>query len=325
MACISDLDSDTVAESAAMQATWQTRRTGFQPGFQRRIIADDSADHDCRATCRLKVLLSRWFGMRHGWYSTNAIRPASHNLAFERRVLDARIRLGLSGKQLNKCRTVATVRSDDINELFSLRHHVRRIKECVVSIRSRLLPILLAVALGAGILWDSFPLNDASERLENLTNQGPGFRFSDVSLTVKEASWYSSVHARKRLLRTRSDAAIMMMIDGAADRHCIHDPTYCLRGDGWTVESHSTIELSGGQRVSHLRVSRGTVTREAVYWFSDGRRVFRSISDYWWWCSLRRMTFGASGEEPVFVMLQPACEKAVHWRRLFESVPALFE
>ena len=192
-----------------------------------------------------------------------------------------------------------------------------------MNLRSTLLKAAFGVAVGTGVLWDCCPLTTDAARLDDVPLRGPGYAMTDLPLTDSEAERYENVHTRKRLLICRGHAVIMTMIDGSQDRHAVHDPTYCLRGDGWRIEHTGTLQVDHGEQVSHLRVSRDGVTREAVYWFTDGQKAFPSIMEYWWKCSARRMSFGWSGDEPVFVLMQPANDAPVHWRRILESVPAI--
>ena len=74
-----------------------------------------------------------------------------------------------------------------------------------------------------------------------------------------------------------------------------------------------------------LRLTNGDDTREALHWFSDGEQRHALPMRFWWQTTLRRLTLGASGEEPVLVILQPFDKRSLDWRAILEAMPALFE
>ncbi len=189
--------------------------------------------------------------------------------------------------------------------------------------KSAMLPGLLLTAMAIGVVWDCFPLSDASERLNRTSSRGPGFVLTDLPLNKLEQQWYTNVSVKKYQLRTKQDTVLMTLVDGSHDRHAVHDPTYCLRGDGWVIQNSTTLQIDDSAEISLIRVARNGVVKEAVFWFSDGDQIFSSMTEYWWRCSLRRMTLGQSGDEPIFVMLQPATDTPVHWRRVLERVPGI--
>jgi hypothetical protein len=48
-----------------------------------------------------------------------------------------------------------------------------------------------------------------------------------------------------------------------------------------------------------------------MFWFSDGSRRFPSMLEYWARTTLRRLTLGLTGEEPVAVMILPIGERNI--------------
>ena len=116
----------------------------------------------------------------------------------------------------------------------------------------------------------------------------------------------------------------MMVIDGGTNRHAVHDPVYCFRGAGWTVRERRLFPLEGGS-AAVLKLARGGADeeQEAMYWISDDQRRYVEPWRYWWQTTMRRLTFGHSGAEPVMVILQPASTGAFDWQRLADHFPVM--
>ena len=117
---------------------------------------------------------------------------------------------------------------------------------------------------------------------------------------------------------------VLMVIDGARNRHAVHDPTYCFRGAGWEIAGDRPFELPGGTG-KILSLHKGNETREAVYWFSDGCDRHAQVTRCWWQMALRRLTFGKSGPDPVLVLIQPLDNGEFDGRSLEIKLPQLFE
>lgn len=185
-------------------------------------------------------------------------------------------------------------------------------------------PLALALAVAVTLTWELVPLPDASQRLQTLSRAGLGFASVDVPLSRVEAGIYRGATVVKRLYRMRPDSAVIVVIDGSRNRHAVHDPAYCFRGGGWRVRAKHTLPLPGGVAV-RVELERGRERTEAVYWFTDGVSRHTSALRYWWQASLRRLTFGQCGAEPVLVVIQPASSQtgSVDWDRMFASIPEL--
>ncbi|MBX3748947.1 MAG: exosortase-associated EpsI family protein [Opitutaceae bacterium] len=187
---------------------------------------------------------------------------------------------------------------------------------------SRLLWVAIGVALGLAGLWQFFPLADASARLDRLPEKGLFFDSRPMPLSAAEREIFGAARVEKRLLRVRGRAYALTVVDGTRNRHAIHDPAYCFRGAGWEIRAGADIGLPHGEtRAVSLR--QGAREAEALYWFSDGRQAFASATRYWLLTTLRRLTLGRSGAEPVLVILIPVDERAPDWNTVIAVCPEL--
>jgi len=143
-----------------------------------------------------------------------------------------------------------------------------------------------------------------------------------MPLSPGEQVIFSGVNVLKRDATVGGDHAVLTVIDGTKNRHAVHDPVFCFRGAGWDIVSQENIPMSNGEaRLVHLRQDKDTA--EALYWFSDGQTQFDRPLEYWWKTALRRLTFGASGNEPVLVVLTSTGPTLPHWQALLKSWPEL--
>jgi hypothetical protein len=187
---------------------------------------------------------------------------------------------------------------------------------------AKLLWLALVVIVPLGLLWEYYPLGDASARLSRLPRNGANVQSRDVSMTPAELAVFSGVDVVKRFAVAGDDRAVVTIIDGTRNRHAVHDPMFCFRGAGWQVTGEETLPLAKGE-ARLLRLSQNGQTAEAVYWFTDGERQFARPSLYWWKTSLRRLTLGHSGLEPVLVVLTSTDAGAPNWRDLLKAWPEL--
>ena len=187
--------------------------------------------------------------------------------------------------------------------------------------------ILLAGLVLAGLLalaWDLIPLPDAHRRLAGLASGGLGFSSLDVPLNDTEKSIYGAAQVIKRIYHAGRVNLVVVIIDGARNRHAIHDPAYCFRGAGWNLAGERPLPLPGGAG-KILSLQKGSETREAVFWFSDGRQRHAQVARCWWQTAWRRLTFGQSGPAPVLVLVQTLDGGSMDWERLPAQLPCLFE
>lgn len=182
--------------------------------------------------------------------------------------------------------------------------------------------IWLGVAIALGVIWQFYPLPDASQRLHSLPLFGKGFIGRNVPLTDFEREAFKSVNLIKRLYRVGEQNLFITVLDGSRNRHVVHDPFYCFRGGGWELKSQQAIPLPDGQAML-LYMTKDEASQEAAYWFSDGHNHYDSPFRYWLQATLRRLTLGWSSPEPVLVIVQPVDGKSLDLPELFEAFPDL--
>jgi Protein of unknown function (DUF3485) len=163
---------------------------------------------------------------------------------------------------------------------------------------------LLAIAVFVGLIWQFYPMPDAGKRLHALPLQGPGFIGQDEPLTEFELNFFKNANVVKRIYRVDHENYFVTVLDGTKDRHLVHDPYYCFTGSGWNIISKKRLSLVNGDAET-LIISKGTHEKSAIFWFSNGKSTYASPLEYWWEATLRRLTLGWSGQEPVLVMIQP--------------------
>lgn len=153
---------------------------------------------------------------------------------------------------------------------------------------------------------------DGEARRIDFRERGLLYSSTNVQLAPSEATQFASVDVVKRRVRTASGEFDLLVVDGTRNRHAVHVPTVCHLGDGWEPLASRPFEIDGGA-ARWVRMSRRGVTTECVYWFSD--QEHRSASPWWYWSAttLRRLTGGRSGSEPVLVVLTQATESPVDW------------
>lgn len=189
----------------------------------------------------------------------------------------------------------------------------------------KVLWIGLFVAIVLGILWQFFPLKDAQNRLDALPLNAPGVEGKNLPITPLELEFFKNVNMIKRSYLIGDQKAFIYILDGTHNRHAVHDPVYCFRGGGYEILSKRPYALKNGEGSLYV-ISKGKEKREALLWFSDGTSHFNSPVRYWLSATLRRLTLGASGPEPVLIVIQPIGEdKPLEWDRLLQDFPQLLE
>ena len=184
--------------------------------------------------------------------------------------------------------------------------------------------LMLVVSLGLGLLWQYYPLPDASFRLTCLAPRTVMVESRDMPLTPTEQANFSGTTVVKRLVSAGQQRVILIVVDGTHNRHAIHDPLFCFRGAGWEVTAQESFPLEAGEgRLLKLRQNQAEA--EALYWFSDGRQQFSNPLRYWGKTALRRLTLGRSGPEPVLVILTTTGERVSNWKALLRAWPDLQE
>ncbi len=173
----------------------------------------------------------------------------------------------------------------------------------------------IALIAVLGILWQFFPLKDASARLDSLPLSGIGFNSQEFEVTEIERQVFRDNKLLKRLVWSAGQQFFLSIVDGSKYRNAVHDPTICFLGGGWVVDRREPIRVPGGEgELIHL--VKGNDTKQVFLCFSDGRSRYASVVRYWFDTTLRRLTLGLSGEEPVRIIIQPIDNTPLRWRRL---------
>ncbi|WP_165498795.1 exosortase-associated EpsI family protein [Chlorobium sp. N1] len=182
--------------------------------------------------------------------------------------------------------------------------------------------LVAAMIFGTAVEWHG--PNVSRNQIAALPSEGYAFSSRAIPLSPEETEFYGQARVMKRLYRCRSDAFILIALDGSANRHAVHDPLYCLKGSGWEITDRRALAVDGGT-AERLTLSGHGERRQAVFWFSDGFSRHPSVLRYWLQTTLRRMTFGRSGNEPVMVILQSAGNEPPDWRMLLDRCLFLYE
>lgn len=191
------------------------------------------------------------------------------------------------------------------------------------SLSQRILMGLLLCCASLILLMEFFELPSAKQRMETLPILGEGFIGQAIGMTQEEEEIFKGAHVMKRFYRVGGQRCFVTVLDGTHNRHIVHDPFYCFIGSGWKLEERIPISVPGGSG-QVLRMSKEEQTTEAIYWFSDGQKRYTSMFLYLWQTSLRRLTLGHSGEEPVRVMIAPVDDTPMDWEKMVEEFPEVF-
>ena len=187
-----------------------------------------------------------------------------------------------------------------------------------------LLWIGLALAVVLGLIWQFSPLTDAQNRVKKLPLSGLNYAGEELAIPDSLRSLFGKAQVLKRGYQVGPQRVIVWIVDGAHNRHAVHDPLYCLRGDGWRVKSQNLFPLDGGE-ANLIRAEKNGRETESLIWFSDGHERHASALRYWWQTTTRRLTLGHSGPEPVLITVQPVGGAAIDWHQLAERFTPLFD
>lgn len=189
--------------------------------------------------------------------------------------------------------------------------------------KNALLWVALLSSIFIGLLWQYFPLQDASKRMERLPLYGPHFMGENIPLSSWEKSFFKDVNILKRIYSIKEHNLFISALDGTYNRHAVHDPLYCFRGGGWSVVEQKSIPLSSGGVVGFVKLRKADLEQEAIYWFSDGKHHYDRPIKYWWQATLRRLTLGRSGQEPILIVIQPIDKQKLDWPLILQIFPQL--
>lgn len=184
--------------------------------------------------------------------------------------------------------------------------------------------IFLGVVIILGLLWQFVPLPNAEARLESLPLVGTQFGGKNIPLTDFEKKFFHNVNILKRLYDVDDNYLFILALDGTNNRHIVHDPYYCFKGSGWEIVNEKSIPIPLGNGAL-VKIRKGDKDKEAMFWFANGTSNYSSPLKYWWEATLRRLTFGYSGPEPVLVIIQPVNHDTIDWEMLPKQFPSLFK
>ncbi len=178
--------------------------------------------------------------------------------------------------------------------------------------RGLILASLLAAAVLLSIVWPHLPMRGDADPLSKIPSGGHWLKSHDVALSAPEIRWLGGAKGIKRLFSVGGRIWILAVTDGSGNRQAVHDPTYCFIGEGWKILSQSRIPLAGGSAVL-VSMSRRDESSSAIFWFFDGGAPFASLPEYWTKSTLRRITLGLSGPEPLLFILRPVGSPPENW------------
>lgn len=180
----------------------------------------------------------------------------------------------------------------------------------------------LAIAILLGIIWQFIPLDDAKNRISSLPLSGLDYKGQDLPLKPFEKDFLKGVNVIKRMYTLDGQNFFITIIDGTRNRHVIHDPYYCFKGSGWSIVSTKEIAIKKGH-AKQVLISKKGQEQEALFWFTNGDSQYTSPLKYWTQTTLRRLTLGLSGPEPILIVIQPKQIEKVNWGKFFDSFQVL--
>lgn len=184
--------------------------------------------------------------------------------------------------------------------------------------------IALVCAIIIGALWQFYPLPDAQSRMDALPIKGTDFSGTNIPLSDFEKTFFVNVGILKRMYKVGNQNLFIYALDGTRNRHAVHDPFYCFRGAGYDIAEQKVVSIPGGT-ANLVHLTKDGMVRETLYWFSNGKQHFYSPMRYWWETTLRRITFGQSGPEPILIVVQPIDKDTLDWEVLPKQFPELFK
>lgn len=181
--------------------------------------------------------------------------------------------------------------------------------------------ILLAVVVGLGALW-SAPLPDGAPRLAALPMKGLFYVSRMTPLTSAEEAAFRGLNVVRRDVVLRGRPLALTIIDGTRNRHAVHDPLFCVRGAGLDITGERLVPLEHGV-AREVRVRGRDEQATVLFWFTDGHTCHASPARYWVQTTVRRLTRGASGPEPLLVLIVAPGAAAPAWETLLAGWPEL--
>jgi hypothetical protein len=188
----------------------------------------------------------------------------------------------------------------------------------------KLLWVALSLALAMGIAIDLYPMPEEGSRVHRIPSRGLGYTSFNIPLRGEEISFYRKAMVVKRCYLMGSRRFLLIAIDGAGNRHAVHDPMYCFRGAGWRIRGAEPIPIEGGSAVL-LHLKSSSSSRDVAYWFSDSQTRHASVVRYWLQATMKRISMGRSGREPILIMLQSIDGNPINLVEIMNQFGPLFE
>ena len=188
----------------------------------------------------------------------------------------------------------------------------------------RLLWIVLIVVAVITLVWPLIPVPTAAMRLATIPTSGADFQAMPLDMSEVDKAFLGDAGAVQYLIALRGGGRLVLtVIDGTRNRHAVHDPSYCFSGAGWQVRERHAVKVPSGEG-TWVSLAKDNQRAEALWFFDDGHGQFTSPIEYWYKTSARRVTLGASGNEPVLVSLRSLPDQSVDWARVRQILlPAL--
>jgi hypothetical protein len=184
--------------------------------------------------------------------------------------------------------------------------------------------LLAGVIVVTSVSFWPFSMSDAQERLNTIPLESPEFQGQDIPIKKAERELFQNVNILKRLYIIDNKEFFVTVLDGTNNRQAISDPYKCFKNFGWTIEDEQTLPIKGGY-ASLLEMSKEGEKREALLWYSDGNSPHSSSNRYWLQTTLRNLSFGFSGNEPVLIVIQPLEGGKIDWDKFFKDFPQILE
>lgn len=192
-----------------------------------------------------------------------------------------------------------------------------------MTLRNLLLIVILGLAIAVSMFWANLPMLGDSHTLDSIPRDGWAIKSKDVELSPLEKKWLGAAAGMKRLYFTDGRVWLLAVLDGTNNRQAVHDPTYCFIGEGWKIIRQTPVPLAGGSAML-VSMTRNAETEEALYWFFDGTTPFSFLPKYWAKSTLRRITRGISGQEPLLFILRTIGPAPENWITSASEVVPLF-
>ena len=181
-----------------------------------------------------------------------------------------------------------------------------------MNLRNIALGTLLAAAVAASMVWPHLPMHGDPRPLDRIPRSGIGLKSRDADLTDLEKKWLGDAEGLKRIFSFRGQLWLLAVTDGTNNRQAVHDPMYCFLGEGWELTSKKPVPLAGGSAMC-ATMTRNGQSAQVLYWFYDGCAPFCSVPEFWAKSTLRRITRGRSGAEPLLFILRPVEQANTGW------------